>query len=120
MIEIAQGLPDNVVIATGHGTITSEDYEKVLIPAVDAASGSGKLRMLYVLGEDFEGFDAGAALDDTKLGLEHWREFDRIGVVTHHTPYRAALKAFGFLLPGEVRLFDLDELAAARQWVTAG
>jgi hypothetical protein len=34
MIEIIQGLPDNVVGVVGSGTVTGEDYSNVLIPAV--------------------------------------------------------------------------------------
>ena len=32
---------------------------------------------------------------------------------------RKALQMFAWMTPGEVRLFDLDELEAAKEWVAA-
>jgi SpoIIAA-like len=120
VIELTPGLATNVIVALAHGTVTADDYEKILIPAVSMAAESGdKLRMLYVLGEDFEGFEAGAGLDDAKLGLHHWGDFDRIGLVTDHEGYRAMTKAIGFLMPGEVRVFAVADLPAAREWISA-
>jgi SpoIIAA-like len=119
MITLKEGLPAHVVVAEAHGTVTADDYEQVLIPAVDqAASGGSKMRMLYVLGDDFDGFDAKAGVDDTRLGLSHWRDFERIGVATDHSAYRAMVKGLGFLLPGEVRVFDMADLDAAVEWVS--
>jgi hypothetical protein len=34
MLELIQGLPDNVLGIIGSGTITGEDYDTVLIPAM--------------------------------------------------------------------------------------
>jgi hypothetical protein len=120
MITVVPDLPGHVVIAEAHGTVRADDYEKVLIPAVEAAAAHGRrLRMLYVLGSDFDGFEAEAAFDDSKLGLAHWRDFDRIGVVTDHESYRLMAKAIGFLMPGEVRVFRTEEVDDARAWITA-
>jgi hypothetical protein len=33
--------------------------------------------------------------------------------------YRTMIKGFGFLMPGEVRVFGVDELDAAKEWVAA-
>jgi hypothetical protein len=120
MIELEAGRPANYVVATARGTVTTEDYREVLIPAVEAAAAAGGLRMLVVIGEDFEGYDAGAALDDMRLGFEHWREFERIGVVTDREGFRMMVRSVRFLLPGEVRLFPLADLDAARDWVSRG
>jgi hypothetical protein len=57
MIEIIQGLPENVLGVVGSGKVTAEDYDNVLIPAIeDKEKKYGKIRMLYQLGKDFEGF----------------------------------------------------------------
>jgi hypothetical protein len=119
MITIQDGLPAHVVVAKASGTVTAEDYERTLIPAVDAAAAGGqKLRMLYDLGEEFEGYEAEAALDDTKLGLRHWNDFERVAMVTDHEGYRMAVKAFGFLIPGQVRVYPTSERDAATEWIT--
>lgn len=117
MIRLLEGLPDHVVAAEATGTITDSDYADVLIPAVEAAGERGRLRLLFVLGEGFEGYDAHAALDDARMGLAHWGDFDRIALVTNHGAYRAVAKGFGFLMPGEVRVYALADRGDAITWV---
>jgi hypothetical protein len=118
MIQVEQGHPSNVVIAEATGNVTGDDYEGVLIPAVQAAAATGdKIRLLYHLGPSFDGYEASAALDDAKMGLRHWTGFERIALVTDHESYRVLAKAFGFVMPGHVRVFASSELDDARSWV---
>lgn len=120
MIELIEGLGDRVVGARAVGRVTADDYESTLIPAVETALAiEGKTRILYVLGSEFEGYEAEAALEDARMGLHHWSDFERIAVVTDHDTYRTMIKGFGFLMPGEVKVFDVDELEAAKDWVAA-
>ena len=54
MIETIPDLPDNVLGFAAKGTITANDYESIVIPAVEAMfSRLGKVRFLYHLGEAF-------------------------------------------------------------------
>lgn len=118
MIEMIQGLGDGIVGAKAVGTVTADDYESTLIPAVEGALAEGdKLRMLYVLGQEFETYDSEAALDDARMGMHHWSDFERIALVTDHVVYRTAVKGFGFLMPGEVKVFGNDEMDAAVEWI---
>ena len=72
MIEKIPNLPDNVLGFTAKGTVTANDYEFVIIPAVEALfSRYHKVRFLYHLGQEFSKFEAAAMWDDTKLGLKH-------------------------------------------------
>lgn len=119
MIRLTEGLPGNTIVAEAVGTVTAEDYERVLTPALQhAAEGSEKLRLLYVLGAEFDGYDAGAATDDAKVGIRYWSAFERIGLVTDHETFRVLARAFGFLMPGEVRVFSLADRSAAEAWIT--
>lgn len=120
MIEMIDGLGDGVIGARAVGKVTADDYESTLIPAVEAAlSKDDKIRMLYVLGSEFEAYDAEAALDDTRMGMRHWSDFERIAVVTDHAAYRTTIEGFGFLMPGEVRVFGVDALDAAKDWISS-
>jgi len=61
MIEKIPDLPDNVLGFTAKGTVTGNDYESTIIPAVEELfSRQEKVRFLYHLGEDFTGFEATA------------------------------------------------------------
>lgn len=120
MIDLIEGLGEGVVGARAVGKVTAEDYESTLIPAVETALAiEGKARMLYVMGSDFEGYEAEAALDDARMGLHHWSDFERIAVVTDHDMYRTMIKGFGFMMPGEVKVFGVDELDDAKEWIAA-
>lgn len=120
MIEMLTGLPENVFGFSAHGTVTAEDYERHIVPAVDEAlQNSGKLRLLYHLGEDFDGFEAGALWEDAKVGLSHLADWERIAVVTDIDWLRTATKAFGFAMPGDVRIFSNSEIGAAREWLAS-
>jgi hypothetical protein len=115
-------LPATVIGVEAHDKVTAEDYEKVLIPAVkaaEAASSDGKVRMLYVLGPEFPDFTAGAAWEDTKLGLGRLRHWERIAVVGDADWLRRAIHALSWAMPGEVKVFSSEERDEARAWVTS-
>ena len=120
MIELIPDLPDNVLGIEAKGEVRGEDYEQVVIPAVHRLLESrGKVRLLYVLGSEFDGFTAAAMWDDTKVGVEHPFSWERIAVVTDHDAYRRLFKAVGFLIPAKMRTFELAELDEAKAWIGA-
>jgi len=119
MIKIISDLPNNVLGFESSGTVTGEDYETVLIPAVEAKLEEfPKIRLLYHLGPDFISYDLKAAWDDAKVGLSHLTSWEKIAVVTDTEWVSSGVKVFGFVIPGEVRVFGNDELSAAKEWVS--
>jgi hypothetical protein len=119
MIDLIGGLPDSVLGLEAKGEVTGEDYERVLIPALESKLGRHKkIRLLYVLGSEFDGYSAGAIWEDTRVGMSHPLSWERIAVVTDDDSYRRLVRGFGFMVPGEVRVFAGSELDAARAWVT--
>jgi hypothetical protein len=115
------GLPDGVVGIRGTGEITEDDYEHVLIPAVEAAlADHDKIRLLYVLGPGFEGMEGDAMWEDTKVGMHHLFSFERMACVTDVEWMRRGIVAFGFLMPGKVKAFGLAEEDAARAFIAEG
>jgi hypothetical protein len=119
MIERLPDLPANVVGIEAVGEVSAEDYRNVLIPAAEAALEKyDKVRLLYVLGERFESLSAGAAWEDTKLGLEHLRSWELMAVVTDAGWIGHAIKALGWMIPAKIRVFATSERAAAEGWVS--
>lgn len=120
MITLDPDTPEHVVIATASGSVTADDYEQSLIPAVDQALGTdSRARLLFILSDVFSGYEAGAARDDASFGMHHWGDFARIGLVSDRESWRVAFKAMGFLMPGEARVFALADEAEAREWITS-
>jgi hypothetical protein len=120
MVETIEGAPSGVLAFRAAGEVTPADYEKVLRPATAAALARGeKLRVVYVLGPEFEGFAPGAAWDDMTLGFSHLSHWGRCAVVTDRDWVEHLVKGFGWLMGPHVRLFRMDELAAAMDWAGA-
>lgn len=119
MITIMEQMPVGTIGFRATGKVTSEDYETVLVPAVTAAMEQGPVRLLYVLGEGFESYSPGAMWSDTRLWAGHLDAWERVAVVTDVDWVENAIKAFGWLMHGKIRVFDDDELDDAKQWVAA-
>lgn len=120
MIELIEGLPGNALGLQAKGEVTGEDYERVVIPAVDELrEREQKIRLLYLLGPEFEGFTAGAMWDDAKVGLEHPFSWERIALVSDDDGYQRLFKSMGFLIPAKVKVFGVAELEQAKAWIAA-
>jgi hypothetical protein len=119
MLERIQS-PEGVVAIRAVGQVDGSDYEQVLAPAVDEAlERRGEVRLVYVLGPDFDGYTLGAGWEDAKLGLGHWTKWTRLAIVTDNDALRRAIAMLGWMLPGEVKVFDPDEQDDAVAWAAA-
>jgi len=119
MLEPIPNLPGNVAGFTAHGRVTGEDYEKVLIPIVEAKlQEHSKIRLIYHLGESVSGVDAAAMWDDAKVGIKHLSSWEKIAIVTDIDWIRNAVRLFGFAMPGSVKTFRASDLQTAIDWVS--
>jgi hypothetical protein len=71
MIKIIEDMPLGTIGLEAVGKVTEDDYRDVLQPAVSAAVERNDVRLLYILGEDFESYSPGAMWADTKLWAQH-------------------------------------------------
>lgn len=117
MFRIMEGMAPNVLAIEAVGKITHADYRDVLIPKAEAMMTKGPIRMLYVIGEDFTGFELGALVDDSAFGMKHWHDFSHIAVVTDHEWLNAVIAMFKPFFHGQVRLFRLAGLSEAKDWI---
>ena len=118
MIRTLKGMPPGVIGLEAVGRVTDEDYQDVLLPAVTAALERGDLRLLYLLGEEFDSYTASAVWADTKMFARHPRGWEKVAVVSDADWLENSIKAFGWLMPGKVRVFDTDDLDDALEWLT--
>lgn len=120
MIEVLDGFPDNVVAVSCTGTVTGRDYEDVLVPEVERTLAQHeKVRLFYRIGEDFESIVPGAMWEDFKIGVAHLSRWERMAVVTDVDWIGHTVRAFGFLMPGEIRIFPTGDEESAREWIAA-
>jgi SpoIIAA-like len=122
VVERIEDMPEGTIGFRATGCVTREDYREVLEPALRDAAESGEVRMLYAIGSGFEKFEAGALAEDARtgigLGLGHRSAWKRTAVITDVDWVRHALGMFGWMAPGEVMIGGLDELEAAKTWLT--
>jgi hypothetical protein len=120
MMTLLTHLPDHVVGFSASGQVDAQDYETVLMPAIDAVlQRHQQVRLLYQLTAQFTGFTAGAMWDDAKLGLANWNAWERIAVVTDLDWVAHATRMFAFMMPGRVKIFSNAQRADAEKWVAA-
>jgi len=118
MMALIPGLPATVVGLHASGQVTAQDYEQVVIPAIETAlQAQPKIRMLYQLDDTVTGFTPGAMWDDMKVGFGHLTAWQRIAVVTDLAWMTTAIRTFGFVMPCPVRVFANSELAEANRWI---
>jgi len=121
MIETLSGFPPMVMAFACNGHVTKQDYETVLMPAIEhALTYHEKVRLYYQVNPGFSGMELGAVWDDFKVGMEHLFRWDRIAVVTDVEWIRYAFNAFSFLIPCTAKVFRLDETPAAKAWILEG
>lgn len=118
MIKLISGLPEHVIGFELSGKVSGDDYEKVLMPAVEAAtSGDRKVCMLYHVTPEFEKYEFEAMWEDAKVGFRHLASWRKIAVVTDVDWIARSVRLFAFALPGQIRVFEQAGLAAARNWL---
>jgi hypothetical protein len=121
MIRMLRGMPAGVLGLEAIDDVEEEDYRDVLVPAVEAAIAEhGKVRLVYVLGPEFDEYEGEAVWEDLKLGARHPAAFERIAIVTDARWAGPAIKVFSVLFPGQARAFPLAALESAKRWAATG
>ena len=118
MIRMLNDVPAGVVGFEVSGKIQAEDYRDVVVPAVERAAEAGDVRFLIVF-PDFEGMSGGAMWQDLKLGMQHLRAWKRIALVTDVDWMSHLTALFGWMTPGETKVFSLDQRDEAIKWVAS-
>jgi hypothetical protein len=118
MIKELDGLPAGVLGFEASGTLSAEDYRDVVLPVLERASASGEVRFVVVIPE-FRGMSGGALWQDLKMGVEHFRAWKKIALVTDIEWMNYMTTLFGWMTPGEVRHFPIAERDQAIAWAAA-
>ena len=117
MIRRLSDMPAGVLGLEAVDDVEKEDYKNVIVPAInEAIAQHGKVRLVYVLGPEFDDYEGGAVWEDLKLGVHHPASFERTAIVTDARWVGPAVKIFSVLWPGHARAFPLSELESAKRW----
>ncbi|HTK64543.1 MAG TPA: STAS/SEC14 domain-containing protein [Pseudonocardia sp.] len=119
MIEVLTDMPEGVAGIRVSGRLSGEDL-RGFEPDMEGLLKTGEIRLVEVIDSDYEGFGPGGLVEDLKLGFGalfgHYSAFKRIAIVTDKDWVRHTLHALAWMVPGELKLFGLDELEQAKKW----
>src|SRR5262245_51795592 len=121
MVERLEDMPAGTMGFRVSGKLSRDEYFELLNPVLDALERGERVRFLVATTPGFHGLDLGALWQDLKaagsVGLKHRSSWERMAVVTDIDWMRHAISAFGWVSPGELRVFDPDQLDAAKSWL---
>jgi hypothetical protein len=116
MIEYLSAMPEGTLGLRVSGRVSREDF-RGLAPVLRDAAASGEVRIVEVIGPDYEGLEPSAVLEDLRVGLgffiSHPSTLRRVAIVTDTDWIVRTIHLFVWLVPGEVRVFALEELEQA-------
>lgn len=116
MLELnAQG---RAVEITARGTLTAEDYDRLIPELERLAAEHGPLR-IYIELNDFSGWTPAALWRDIKFDARHQDEMERIAVVGEKRAEEWGTKVSKPFLKAEMRFFAREDAAEARRWLLA-
>lgn len=119
MISQIENLPANAIGFTLNGRITGKDYETVVFPAVKKLRKQTKdLRLIIEFGGNFKRLSLKAMMDDAFIGFKHFFSWKRIAIISNNETFNHTIKAFSFLVHGELKIFRPSEKEKAMDWIT--
>jgi hypothetical protein len=120
MIERIDDVPAGVSGLRASGKLTKDDYVNVMEPALKEAVDAGEARVLFVL-PDFDGLEPEALFEDVKTGLgvelKNRSAWKKLAVVSGVDWVAKSMRLFAWAMPGELKVFEMDEMDKAREWV---
>jgi SpoIIAA-like len=120
VVEELEGMPEGTLGFRLSGRISRDEYFRILNPIREKLERGEKVSFLVATAPDFHGLDFGALWEDLKVagsvGLKYRSSWDRLAVVTDKDWIRHGIAGFAWVIPGEIRVFDPDELAHAKAW----
>ena len=117
MIRVIDDMPPGTVGLEAVGKVTADDYRDVLGPAVQDAVARKDLRLLYVLGREFDAYEPAAAWADTKQWVGHLGSWKRIAIVSDADWIEHSMRTLGWMVPGDIKVFETDEVRDAKRWL---
>ncbi len=119
MLELLPDMPEGVTGIRVSGHLQGDDLRE-LKPALDELLKIGEIRIVEVIASDYQGFGPGGLVEDLKIGfgalIQHHSAFKRVAVVSDKEWVAHTLHALGWMVPGELAIFGLDELERAKEW----
>jgi len=122
MIAELSAMPPGVTGVRVSGRVSGEQMREFQ-PTWAKLVETDEVRFVEVIDDDYTGFGPGGLVEDWKMSwgamLHHHSAFRRIAVVTDKDWIIHAIHALAWMVPGEIKVFALDDLDRAKQWAAS-
>jgi hypothetical protein len=98
------------------GKLVKEDYEHFVPEFERLVRQHGKLRLLFDM-TGFHGWEASAAWEDFKFGIEHFADIERLAMVGEKKWQQGMAIFCKPFTKAAVRYFEHADATAAREWL---
>jgi hypothetical protein len=115
MIEMLPSPSAHVLGFKISGKLHDADY-KTFVPAIDAAAGTGKVRV-FAQFHDFQGWDMHALWDDIKFATTYCKTIERVALVGDKAWEKWMAKVCAPFTMAKIKYYDASEADAAWAWL---
>lgn len=119
MVELLNDFPPYVAAYKATGQVSKEEYENVVMEKINqVAAQYGKINFLVLMATDVSDYSFGSLVDYVKMTFGHFKDWNRLAVVSDAQWVNKVYESLGGLVYGEVKSFKINEYDEARQWIS--
>lgn len=115
-IQLKEENGGKILVVHVSGKLVKADYERFLPEFERLVQQHGKLRVLFEM-TGFHGWNASAAWEDLKFGVEHFADIERLAMVGEKRWQHGMTTFCKPFTKATVRYFEHADAAAARRWL---
>ncbi len=106
-----------ILVVHVSGKLVTADYADFVSEFERLVQQHGKLRVLFDM-TGFRGWDAGALWEDTKFGIKHFGDIERLAMVGEKKWQHGMATFFKPFTKATTRYFDHADATSARTWLS--
>ena len=110
-------LIEPVVEITVNGVVTEKDMDDMIPQLEEFILRHGKIRLLEIV-KEFDGFEVSLIWTRMSFNLEHLSQITHVALVSDIGWLTPVTKAAAAISSVQLRSFQMDELEAARAWLS--
>jgi hypothetical protein len=120
MVQILPESRGPLLAIRGSDTLTADEYEHVLLPAIEAViKRHQKARLLFYMDPNFKSWDFDVTKHDADFRLRHRDDFEKVAGVCGPKWVDWATKLQYLFFDSEIKTFPCEETRAAKNWLTS-
>ncbi|WP_226037914.1 STAS/SEC14 domain-containing protein [Aquibacillus saliphilus] len=117
MVTLRTNNMESIVEVNVDGKITERDIEQFKEYFKLKKSADGKLNLLLVI-NDIQGYSIQGLLDDLKFEANHWKDINKVGILSDKKWLEIATKISSYLPKIDAKHFNHNQREQAMEWLS--